>query len=164
MFAAFSAALLVAYAGMQVVERPAPETAVVTRTGGFRSRRAATQSVVQNAVIAGQPPVQVARQIEQYLQPGVNVPYKAETAKRLHVPKDTSMPAMRVARTEMQNAFHEGTISSHGSMPSYLGIRWVISHGAGHVPDICDEYAATGFFPKGSEPLKPHPVADSNDS
>jgi hypothetical protein len=37
-----SAALLVAYAGMQVVERPAPETAVVTRTAGFRPRRAAT--------------------------------------------------------------------------------------------------------------------------
>jgi len=37
-----SAALLVAYAGMQVVERPAPETAVVARTGGFRPRRAAT--------------------------------------------------------------------------------------------------------------------------
>ena len=56
--------------------------------------RQATQQVVQTAVIAGQPPVQVARQIEQYLQPGVNVPYKAETAKRLKVPKDTSMPAM----------------------------------------------------------------------
>jgi hypothetical protein len=37
-----TAALLVAYAGMQVVERPAPETAVVTRAGGFRPRRAAT--------------------------------------------------------------------------------------------------------------------------
>jgi hypothetical protein len=37
-----TAALLVAYAGMQVVERPEAETAVVTRTSGFRSRRAAT--------------------------------------------------------------------------------------------------------------------------
>jgi hypothetical protein len=37
-----SAALLVAYARMQVVERPVEETAVVTRTSGFRSRRAAT--------------------------------------------------------------------------------------------------------------------------
>jgi hypothetical protein len=119
--------------------------------------RMAVQNVVQDAVISGQPPVQVARQIEQYLQPGVNVPYKAETAKRLKVPKDTSMPAMRVARTEMQNAFHEGTISSHSSMPSYLGIRWHIAAGLGHVPDICDEYAAHGFFPKGTEPSKPHP-------
>jgi hypothetical protein len=119
--------------------------------------RQATQEVVQNAVIAGQPPVQVARQIEQYLKPGVNVPYKAETAKRLHVPKDTSMPAMRVARTEMQNSFHEGTISSHGSMPSYLGIEWHIATGLGHEADICDTYAAQGFFPKGTEPAKPHP-------
>jgi hypothetical protein len=119
--------------------------------------RAATQSVVQSAVIAGQPPVQVARQIEQYLAPGANVPYKAETAKRLRVPKDTSMPAMRVARTEMQNSFHEGTISSHGSMPSYLGIQWHIAPGPGHVADVCDTYAAHGFYEKGTEPLKPHP-------
>jgi len=119
--------------------------------------RQATQQVVQTAVIAGQPPVQVARQIEQYLQPGVNVPYKAATAKRLKVPKDTSMPAMRVARTEMQNSFHEGTISSHSSMPSYLGIRWHIASALGHETDICDTYAAQGFFPKGTEPLKPHP-------
>jgi hypothetical protein len=119
--------------------------------------RGAVQTVVQSGVIAGQPPVQVARQIEQYLQPGVNVPYKAETAKRLKVPKDTSMPAMRVARTEMQNSFHEGTIVSHGSMPSYLGIRWHIAPGPGHIPDVCDEYAQQGFFPKGTEPLKPHP-------
>ena len=119
--------------------------------------RGAVQSVVQDAVISGRPPVQVARQIEQYLQPGVNVPYKEDTAKRLRVPKDTSMPAMRVARTEMQNSFHEGTILSHGSMPSYLGIRWHIAPGPGHVPDVCDTYAAQGFFPKGTEPAKPHP-------
>ena len=119
--------------------------------------RGAVQNVVQDAVISGRPPVQVARQIEQYLQPGVNVPYKEDTAKRLRVPKDTSMPAMRVARTEMQNSFHEGTILSHSSMPSYLGIRWHIAPGPGHVADVCDDYAAQGFFPKGTEPAKPHP-------
>ena len=144
-------------------------SAFITRTGkdGIRlsdrvwqanqSWRMAVQSVVQDAVISGRPPVQVAREIEQYLKPGVNVPYKTETAKRLKVPKDTSMPAMRVARTEMQNAFHEGTITSHGSMPSYLGIRWHIASGLGHEYDICDTYAQQGFFPKGTEPSKPHP-------
>jgi ribosomal protein L24 len=118
--------------------------------------RSAVQSIVSDAIVSGTPPLKLAQSLEGYLNPGVNQAYKAETAKRLHVPKDTSMPAMRLARTEMLNSFHEGTINQHSAAPSYLGITWKLS-GAHPIPDVCNDYAAQGFFAKGTEPTKPHP-------
>lgn len=146
-------------------------TAFLTRTGADglvlsdrvwkanTTWRQAVQRLVSDAIVSGQAAPQVAKSLEQYLAPGANVPYKADTAKRLNVPKDTSMPAMRVARTEMQNAFHEGTINANTIMPSYQGSIWRLS-GSHPVPDQCNEYAehnGNGFWPKGEEPHKPHP-------
>lgn len=121
--------------------------------------RSAVQKLVSDAIISGQSAKDLSKSLTQYLQPGVNLPYKEATAKRLKVPKDTSMPAMRLARTELNNAFHEGTIAQHGAAPSYLGIKWRLS-GSHPMPDQCNEYAdhnGSGFFPKGEEPTKPHP-------
>jgi hypothetical protein len=66
------------------------------------------------------------------------------------------MEAMRLAVTEMNNAFHEGTILAGRATPSYQGIHWRLSHSHA-VPDICDTLAAGSPYPKGQEPSKPHP-------
>ena len=127
--------------------------------------------IVEDAVARGQDSRKTARQVQQYLQPGVWKAHKLETRRRLGVGTDVSYQAMRLARTEMNNAFHEGMIAANQHSPGYRGIYWRLS--AQHVVrDICTDMAADlshgepGFYPKGKEPVRPHPncqcVAISN--
>lgn len=121
--------------------------------------RRAARTVIEDAVARGQDARRTARQLDQYLQPGVFKALKAETRRRLGVPKDVSHQAMRLAVTEMNNAFQEGTVTAGQAMPSYRGIIWRLSK-AHAVPDRCDELAThngNGFWPKGEEPTRPHP-------
>ena len=71
--------------------------------------------------------------------------------------------SQRVSRTELNNAFHEGTKAYHRTKPWIIGDKWNLS--SGHtIVDICDEYARTdyhglgaGIFPPGESPRIPHP-------
>ena len=121
--------------------------------------RNAVRRIVEDGVTRGQDARVLARQVQRYLQPGVRTALKPETRRRLRVPKDLSMEALRLAVTEVNTAFHEGTILAQRAIPSYLGVYWRLS--ASHpVPDVCDRYAANngnGFWPKGEEPERPHP-------
>ncbi len=120
------------------------------------------QRVVEDAVARGQDARTTAKQVQQYLQPGVFKPHKLEVRQRLRIDTDVSYQAMRLARTEMNNAFHEGTIAANQHSPGYLGIFWKLS-GAHNVPDVCTDMAVDmshgepGFYPKGREPVRPHP-------
>jgi hypothetical protein len=129
----------------------------VWRTG--EKWREAIDRIVQDAVARGTDPRKLARDLEKYLQPGVWTAHKQETRRRLKVPADVSYEAMRLARTEMANAFHEASIMANRAAPSYLGIYWRLS--SSHpAPDVCDDYASRGgdgFWPKGEEPARPHP-------
>ncbi|MGE5591417.1 MAG: hypothetical protein ACM3ZA_12500 [Bacillota bacterium] len=101
----------------------------------------------------------LARELEHYLRPGVHTALKAETRRRLKVSRDISMEAMRLAVTEMQNAFHEGSILANRAAPSYRGVYWRLSK-SHPMPDICDDYArhnGDGYWSEGKEPAKPHP-------
>ncbi|MGV8164636.1 MAG: hypothetical protein ACLKAK_07250 [Alkaliphilus sp.] len=118
--------------------------------------------VIEDAVVRGQDSRTTAKQVQKYMQPNVWTAHKAETRRKLGVHKDVSYEAMRLARTEMNNAFHEGAIAANQHSPGYLGIYWKLS--AAHViPDICTDMAtdmshgAPGFYPKGLEPTLPHP-------
>lgn len=124
--------------------------------------RNSVQRIIEDAVVRGQDARTTARQVQQYLQPGVWKAHKAETRRRLGVGTDVSYQAMRIARTEMNNAFHEGMIAANQHSPGYRGIYWRLS--ARHiVPDICTDMAVDmshgepGFYPKGKEPVRPHP-------
>jgi hypothetical protein len=76
--------------------------------------------------------------------------------KKYYVPKDISFEALRLARTETSMAFMEGTYKGGQANPLYRGINWLLS--ANHmITDICDDYAAQGFFAAGEEPELPHP-------
>ncbi len=118
--------------------------------------------IVEDAVARGQDSRTTAKQVQQYLKPGVFKSHKLETRRRLGVSTDVSYQAMRLARTEMNNAFHEGTIAVNQHSPGYRGVYWRLS-GAHVEPDICTDMAADmssgepGFYPKGEEPVRPHP-------
>ncbi|NPV30505.1 MAG: hypothetical protein HPY58_12825 [Firmicutes bacterium] len=124
-----------------------------------QSARQALQKIVEDGVTRGLDSRKLARMVQQYLQPGVWTALKAETRRRLGVPQSVSMEAMRLAVTEMNNAFHEGTINAYRAIPSAKGIYWRLSH-SHPIRDVCDDYAShngNGFWPKGEEPAKPHP-------
>ncbi len=126
------------------------------------SARNSVRIIVEDAVARGQDARTTAKQVQQYLQPGVFRAHKFDIRQRLRIDTDVSYQAMRLARTEMNNAFHEGTIVANQYSPGYRGIYWMLSD-AHVVPDICTDMAADmshgepGFYPKGKEPVRPHP-------
>mgnify|MGYP007126045053 CR=1 FL=1 len=72
------------------------------------------------------------------------------------LPKDLKYDSFRLARTEISNAFAEGTYSAGAKNPFYLGIDWRLS--GRHDPKLkCVCPQLVGFHPKGSEPPIPHP-------
>jgi len=79
------------------------------------------------------------------------------------VPGNISYEALRLARTEMTAAFGEGTIAAARVSPSYIGMKWVLSHSHPMV-DMCDTLAehdeglGRGVYSPGNEPPMPaHP-------
>jgi hypothetical protein len=74
-----------------------------------------------------------------------------------------SYAAMRLARTEINNAFHLSTIRYTRENPWVRGYRWNLS-GSHPKTDICNEYASysgdglgSGGWKKNHVPEKPHP-------
>ena len=77
-------------------------------------------------------------------------------------PGGASYAAMRLARTEINNAFHERQIQG-ASRPGVRGAKWNLS-GSHKVPDECNVFAGQnkydmgpGVFPAGKIPDRPHP-------
>jgi hypothetical protein len=121
--------------------------------------RKAVTRLVEDGVARGLDSRTLAKQVERYLEPDKWTVMKTETRRRLGVPKDVSYEGMRLARTEMNNAFHEGAIAANTATPSYRGVCWRLSN-SHPFPDVCDDYAkheGNGFWPKGEEPARPHP-------
>lgn len=78
-------------------------------------------------------------------------------------PGGVSYSAMRLGRTELNNAFHTTQTRSYAEQPWVTGVKWVTS-GSHPRPDICDEYATQdgfdlgpGVFDRRNVPGKPHP-------
>lgn len=70
--------------------------------------------------------------------------------------------AMRLARTEINNAAHAVAIDSVADKPWVEGMKWHLS-GSHPKPDKCDLLArggtdGDGIYPKTSVPAKPHPM------
>jgi hypothetical protein len=70
-----------------------------------------------------------------------------------------SYAAMRLARTEINNAFHERQLEG-SKRPGVKAVKWNLS-GSHRVPDLCNVYAAhdkgSGEWPVDQVPDKPHP-------
>lgn len=73
-----------------------------------------------------------------------------------------SYAAKRLARTEINNAYHAQAIDSARDKPWIVGMRWKLSE-THKVPDDCNRYAeqeqglGPGVWPVGMTPSKPHP-------
>lgn len=73
-------------------------------------------------------------------------------------PGGASYAAMRLARTEINNAFHERQLAG-AKRPGVRAAKWNLS-GSHRVPDLCNKYAlhgGNGEWPPGEIPDKPHP-------
>lgn len=74
------------------------------------------------------------------------------------VPGGVTYAAKRLARTEVNNAFHAQSIHDAQNQPWVTQMRWNLSKV--HQPDdgdLCEEYAQQGTFPVEHVPDKPHP-------
>lgn len=70
-------------------------------------------------------------------------------------PGGSSYAAMRLARTEINNAFHERQIAG-ANRPGVKAVQWNLS-GSHKVPDKCNVYALHKPYAPDSVPEKPHP-------
>jgi hypothetical protein len=78
-------------------------------------------------------------------------------------PGGISYAAMRLARTELNNAFHQRQIAIAQNKPWVEGVKWNLS-GSHPKTDLCDVFAhddayglGSGVFPPDDVPSKPHP-------
>lgn len=74
------------------------------------------------------------------------------------VPGGVSYAAMRLGRTEINNAFHAQSILDTQETPWVQSMHWYLSKRHEKDPgDECEIYAAQGSFDKENVPEKPHP-------
>lgn len=80
-----------------------------------------------------------------------------------NTPGGVRYAAMRLARSEINNAFHAVSVQQVMDKPWVHAMQWHLS-GSHPKADICDEYAhedkfdlGAGIWPKGEVPRKPHP-------
>jgi hypothetical protein len=102
----------------------------------------------------------VDRKINSHIARGSSA---ADFAKdiRAHInpktPGGVSYAAKRLARTEINNAFHQMSISSAQEFPWAQQVEWHLSKSHKETGCLCEEYALQGAFDKYSVPNKPHP-------
>jgi len=130
--------------------------------------RNAIRDLIQESVAIGQDAVKTARMLQQYVRQGAMTLARdyPEMMKRMkgRIPGNISYEALRLARTEMTAAFGEGTLAAARMSPSYIGMKYVLSHNH-PMPDICDNITSAnlyglgpGVYPPGEEPPYPfHP-------
>lgn len=132
------------------------ESVISRRTGGFKladriyahGKLTTTQvgRIVEKNLLLQRSARDIAKEVRSHFNPGV--------------PGGTSFAAMRLGRTEINNAHHETTKRLAKSKPWVVAMRWNLS--SSHPkPDPCDQYAAheeglgPGVF--ADPPSKPHP-------
>jgi hypothetical protein len=102
---------------------------------------------VNSALVRGLSAREFSREISDFINP--------------NTPGGVRYAAMRLARTEINNAAHAVAIHSQADKPWVIGMRWRLS-GSHPKPDECDKLAkggpkGDGIYRKGETPKKPHP-------
>lgn len=101
----------------------------------------------------------VDKAVNSALARGASAPEIAKMARefiRPDVPGGVTYAARRLARTEINNAYHAQSIEAQLGKPWVTGMKWNLSR-THRDKDICDVYAAQGAFPVDRVPAKPHP-------
>lgn len=105
-------------------------------------------AIVENALAQNMSARDLAKQVKDFYSP--------------NVPGGASYAAMRLARTEINNAHHTTTIRMAKDKPWVKGFKWNLS-GSHSKPDECNDYAEAdnglgpGIWSKEDVPAKPHP-------
>jgi hypothetical protein len=124
--------------------------ALATRVylNGRRGADAAAREV-QKGLLRGESAKEIANRVYQHINP--------------QTPGGASYAAMRLARTEINNAFHWTSVRYTREMPWVSGYKWNLS-GSHKRPDVCNTMATNnhdklgaGVYSKESVPGKPHP-------
>lgn len=98
--------------------------------------------IVNNGILLGQSAKEIADSVVKFIRPDV--------------PGGASYAAMRLGRTELNNAYHDASRARFESEPWVDQVRWNKS-GSHKLPDICDTLAARSPWKKRDVPAKPHP-------
>jgi hypothetical protein len=105
--------------------------------------------IVNTGIAGSKSAREIARDVIGYISP--------------NVPGGQSYAAMRLARTELNNAFHGASSLNYQEQPWVEAVKWQIS-GSHPKPDICNEYAESnpdnlgqGIYLPLNVPGKPHP-------
>lgn len=116
----------------------------------YRTRRLANQWVknqVNAAILRNASAKQIATIIRSSIRP--------------NVAGGVSYAALRLGRTELNNAFHATSISLAQDRPWVTGMEWHLSKthelSTTHLAEICEIYAHTKTFRVDQVPVKPHP-------
>lgn len=132
--------------------------ATINRVSGVSPTYTLSRRVYRTGALANG---QVERQINSHIARGTSAKELAGAVSKSILPSTpggVSYAAMRLARTEINNAFHTQSIMSMEDEPWIEQVQWNLS--GVHKPDpgdLCETYAATGIFNKDAVPLKPHP-------
>jgi hypothetical protein len=103
------------------------------------------EEIVNNAITRGASAADLARDVRQYINP--------------NTPGGVRYAAMRLGRTELNNAFHASQVRQAQKSPFISGLKWNLS-GSHPRPDECNDYAGhndDGIFSPTEVPAKPHP-------
>jgi hypothetical protein len=112
--------------------------------------RGYVERAVNNGLLLGKSAREIAADVKKYIDPAT--------------PGGASYAAMRLGRTEVQNAFHTTSIKQFKDTPWVNVVKWFLS-GSHPRPDACNEYAEAVTFAGGGAgewrpddvPAKPHP-------
>jgi hypothetical protein len=117
----------------------------------YRNSRTAAnkvESIIRQELIRGTSARKIASRVKPLIDPDVR--------------GGVSYAAMRLGRTELNNAFHSAQVAE-ADRDWVNGVKWNLSR-SHPKPDICDQYAAHkedglphGVWGKGQVPSKPHP-------
>lgn len=114
----------------------------------YRTRFLATrwvQNTVTSHVMRGSSAIDIAKDVRRSIRP--------------NTPGGVSYAALRLGRTELNNAFHATSVELAKDRPWVEGMRWNLSqvHEIDPAnPEICEQYH-TRIFPVDQVPGKPHP-------
>lgn len=138
--------------GLEATEARAIDTLVARVTG---SRVPLAQRVYNSRAWAGQ---QLERRINSALARGLNAEQFAAEIRRYvnpNTPGGTRYAALRLARTEINNAYHAMAIRAAQLKPWVTKVEWHTSKSHAR-KDICDQLNGRLFAPD-EVPAKPHP-------
>lgn len=127
---------------VRVLETQQPLSGRVWKTNALAN--GLVSKAVNNALARGDSAQKLAKEISGLVNP--------------NVPGGVSYAAMRLARTEINNAFHAQSILDAQQKPWLDQMRWNLSKVHAEDPgDACELYAQIGLFNKERVPPKPHP-------